>query len=139
VIYLLVYGELPSKDELEKFELSLVNSMTIHTKMMDLYDSFKSAAHPMAIMVGVVGAFSAFSADTNSRGLNATQRQEKCLKMIAKVPMIAALAYRTHMGLPVVYPNVKYGFVENFLMMMFKHPSKEWSIDEEIVTAIDKI
>ena len=139
MIYLLIHGELPSKSELEIFELQLVNSMVVHSKMIDLYGSFKSGAHPMAIMVGVVGAFSAFSAETNSMSLTATQRQEKCIKMIAKVPMISALAYRTHMGLPIVYPDVKYGFVENFLMMMFKHPSKEWKIDEEIVNAIDKI
>jgi len=107
--------------------------------MIDLYGSFKSGAHPMAIMIGVVGAFSAFSTEINSYGLSASQREEKCVKMISKMPMIAALSYRTSLGLPVVYPNAKYGFVENFLMMMFRHPSKEWSIDKQIVSAIDKI
>lgn len=107
--------------------------------MIDLYGSFKSGAHPMAIMVGVVGAFSAFSSEINSYGLSAAQREEKCIKMIAKMPMIAALSYRTSLGLPVVYPSAKHGFVENFLMMMFKHPSKSWQIDKQIVTAIDKI
>lgn len=138
-IYLLLHGELPSKPELEKFELYLVNQMMIHSKMIELYGSFKSGAHPMAIMVGVVGAFSAFSPETNSYNLTAEQREEKCIKMIAKMPMIAALSYRAHMGLPVVYPNAKLGYVENFLMMMFKHPSKEWELDAEIISAIDKI
>jgi len=93
----------------------------------------------MAIMVGVVGAYSAFTSETSSYNLTAAQREEKVIKMIAKMPMIAALSYRASMGLPVVYPNAKLGFVENFLMMMFKHPSKEWELDAEIVDAIDKI
>jgi len=140
VAYLLIYGELPSKTELQKFEQLIVDEMCIHTKMIDFFKAFKSDAHPMAIMVSAIGTFSAFSTYLQqSYEMEDDQRDVKVIKMIAKVPMIAALAYRSAMGLNVVYPDSKLSYIENFLMMMFKNPSNEWSINKHVVDAMNKI
>ena len=140
VSYLLLYGELPSKNELRKFEQMIVDEMCIHTKMVDFFQGFKSDAHPMAIMVSAIGTFSAFSTFVQqSYEIPEDERDVKCIKMIAKMPMIAALAYRSAMGLNVVYPDSKLSYMENFLRMMFKNPSAEWTINQKVVEAMDKI
>lgn len=140
VIYLLLFGELPSAKELEKFEEKLVDEMIVHSKMIDLYKNFKHNAHPMAIMVSVVGALATFeTVIKSSYELKSDEQKVNCIKMIAKIPMLAGLAHRTSLGLPPVYPDSKLGFVENFLMMMFKEPGSEWSIHPTILSTIDKI
>ena len=102
--YLLLYGCLPSQTELEKFEKVVVGEMMINEKIIAFYKGFKSEAHPMAIMVGVVGALSAFlHSDYNL--FDPEDRQELAIKLIAKMPTLAAYAYRTAMGLPIVYPK----------------------------------
>ena len=94
----------------------------------------------MAIMVSVVGAFSAFSTVLKtSYELKSDEQKVNCIKMIAKIPMLAALAYRTSLGLPPVFPDCKLGFVENFLMMMLKEPGTVWEIHPTILSTIDKI
>ncbi len=98
--------------------------MMINEKMISFYSGFKSQAHPMSIMVGVVGALSAFY--HNSYDLeNIDDRQEIAIKLIAKMPTLAAYAYRTSMGLPIVYPKKKYGYMKNFIYMMFSNPMHE--------------
>lgn len=113
--------------------------MLIHEKLIDFFKSFKAGSHPMAIMVGVVGALSAFDSVTNSYDMSEQHRESTCVKLIARMPTIAALTFRTSMGLPVVYPEAKYSFVENFLRMMFKDPMKEWEPNPVITRAMDKI
>jgi citrate synthase len=94
VTHLLLYGELPTKKELIEFEDMIVSEMLIHSKLIEFYNSFKSEAHPMAIMMGVVGALSAFDKKSNSYDMTTKEREDICIKLIAKMPMIAAYAYR---------------------------------------------
>ena len=128
VCYLLLYGELPCKKEKEKFEETVVDEMCIHENMISFYKSFEKDSHPMAIMVGMFGALSGFMKETEY-AKNEYQRQITAIKIISKIPMIAAMAFRTSKGLPIVYPNKKYGYIENFLRMMFKNTLTDWTCD----------
>lgn len=121
--YLLLYGTLPSQAELIRFEEAVVGEMMINEKMIEFYKGFKSGSHPMAIMVGVVGALSAFLHSDDFH--NPKVRYEVAIKLIAKMPTLAAYAYRTAMGLPYVYPKKSYGYMKNFLYMMFSNPMDE--------------
>ena len=94
--------------------------MCIHENMINFYQSFEKDSHPMAIMVGLVGSMSGFMKETNY-AKNEYQRKITAIKIISKMPMIAALAFRTSRGLPIVYPKKKYGYIENLLRMMFKN------------------
>ena len=137
--YLLLYGCLPSPTELEKFEKVVVGEMMVNEKLIAFYKGFKSEAHPMAIMVGVVGALSAFL-HSDYDFFNPDNRQELAIKLIAKMPTLAAYAYRTAMGLPIVYPKKEYGYTKNFLYMMFSNPiSEQFAISDEIVKTLETI
>ncbi len=95
--------------------------MLVHEKLMDFYKGFTVNAHPMSIMCSVVGALSSFYHNTLDIK-DPVQRELSALKLIAKMPILAAVAFRTSAGLPIVYPNRKLGYVENFLNMMFADP-----------------
>lgn len=137
--YLLLYGTLPSSSELRKFEEVVIGEMMINEKMIEFYKGFRSEAHPMAIMVGVVGALSAFL-HSDYDLFNPRDRQEMAIKLIAKMPTLAAYAYRTAMGLPIVYPKKHFSYMKNFLYMMFSNPmSDSFDIDEEILRALEVI
>ena len=138
VCFLLLYGELPSKKELEVFESTVLDEMILHENMIDFYKSFEKDSHPMAILVGIVGALSAFMKETQFN-VDKDYRNVTAVQLIAKMPMIAALAFRTSKGLPVVYPKKKYGYIENFMRMMFKNPLSKWQCDKVIINAIEKI
>ena len=139
VCYLLLYGELPDSDELISFEKAVKDEMCIHEKLIDFYRSFQQGAHPMAIMCGVVGALSAFFHEDVDVA-NCAQREAAAIKIVAKFPMIAAVAYRTAYGLPVVLPKKRLGYVENFLYMMFSDPmTDDFEVDPVIVDALEKI
>lgn len=139
VCYLLLYSELPTQTELIRFERAIKEEMCIHSKLIDFYQAFQQGAHPMAIMVGVVGALSAFfheDMDVHDPG----QRESAAIKIVAKLPMIAAIAYRTAYGLPIVYPKKQYSYVENFLYMMFADPMSDvFEVDPLVVEALEKI
>lgn len=107
--YLLIYGELPSKDELKKFEETVVNEMMIHQEMIEFFKGFKESAHPMAIMTGVVGALSAFEKDID---VNCPKNREYvAIRLVAKMPTLAAISYRHARGLPIVYPRKDFNYI----------------------------
>jgi len=138
VCYLLIYGFLPTKEELEKFEQKLVQEMLVHEKLIEFFKGFKAGSHPMAILTGVFGALSAFM-HNDLNLLDPKDRELAAIRIVAKLPTLAAIAFRTANGLPIVYPQKKYGFIENFLYMMFCNPTSEWKISPDIVKAIDVI
>jgi citrate synthase len=139
VCYLLMYGELPTKPQLDHYETAIKAEMCIHSRLIDFYSSFQQGAHPMAIMVGVVGALSAFL-DEKKDYDDIIEREKAAIKIVAKFPMIAAVAYRTAYGLPIVFPKKKYSYVENFLYMMFSDPmSDDFQVDPVVVDAMEKI
>jgi citrate synthase len=134
-----MYGELPTSEQLFQFEEAVKTEMLIHEKLIEFYSSFQQGAHPMAIMVGVVGALSAFLHEDKNYD-DPVEREKASIKLIAKFPMIAAVAYRTAYGLPVVYPKKKFSYIKNFLYMMFADPmSDDFDVDPVIVDAMEKI
>lgn len=135
--YLLLYGELPSKKDKEKFENNIKMEMVIHEKLITFYKGFEFNAHPMSIMVGVVGALSAFL-DEGFDGTNAVDRELAAIKIVGKMPMIAALAFRTAMGLPVVYPRKDLSYSENFLYMVYADPTNNnYKVDSYLAHVLD--
>jgi citrate synthase len=136
VSYLLLYGELPNSREKQIHSRMLKTHTMVHEKLIQFYNGFKSDAHPMAILVGVVGALSAFYHDS----LDIDEPQQRCLaayRLISKMPTIAAMAYRTSVGLPIVYPRNDLSYAENFLYMMFAIPAEDYVLCPEFVNAIE--
>ena len=136
--YLLLYGELPSKSEMEKFDQSITRHTMVHEQMNNFYRGFRRDAHPMAIMVGVVGALSAFYHDSTDIN-DPYQRMVASYRMIAKMPTIAAMAYKYSIGQPFVYPRNELGYAENFLRMCFAVPAEDYVINPVLARAMDRL
>ncbi|WP_199261329.1 citrate synthase [Paracoccus binzhouensis] len=138
VCYLLLYGELPSKDQLLDFETRVTRHTMVHEQMHNFFRGFRRDSHPMATMVGVVGAMSAFyhdSVDIN----DPVQREIASIRLIAKVPTIAAMAYKYSIGQPFVYPRNELDYASNFLHMCFSVPAEPYHVDPALSRAMDRI
>jgi citrate synthase len=136
VAYLLINGELPTEDQLYKFRLKLRRHTMLHEDMRMFYDGFPRDAHPMAILSSVVGALSTFyqdSLDPHDKG----QVEESVMRLLAKLPTIAAFAYKKSIGQPFVYPKNELTYCENFLQMMFSVPSEPYEADPDFVEALN--
>ena len=138
VCYLLLYGELPTSAELEDFEFRVTHHTMLHEQMMNFFRGFRRDAHPMAIMVGVVGAMSAFYHDSTDIR-DEWQREVASIRLIAKMPTIAAMAYKYHVGQPFVYPRNDLDYASNFLHMCFSVPAEEYHPDPILSRAMDRI
>ena len=136
--YLLLNGELPSKAEYEDFDSIITNHTMVHEQLHTLYRGFRRDAHPMAIMCGVVGALSAFYHDSTDIN-DPHQRMIASHRLIAKVPTIAAMAYKYSIGQPFVYPRNDLTYAENFLHMMFSVPAEDYKISPTVSRAMDRI
>ena len=138
VAFLLLNGELPNATELSDFESDLKHHSMIHDQLIRLFSGFRRDAHPMAIMVGVVGALSAFYHD--SLDINDPQhRMVASYRLIAKMPTIAAMAYKYSIGQPFMYPQNALTYPENFLHMMFSVPTEDYRVSPVLAKAIDRI
>ena len=138
VCYLLLYGELPSPDQMESFRHTITHHTMVHEQLASFYRGFRRDAHPMAVMCGVVGALSAFYHD--SLDINdPRQRELACVRLVAKIPTIAAMAFRYSTGHPFVYPQNKLGYTENFLRMCFSYPTEEYEVNPVLAKALDTI
>ncbi len=136
VAYLLINGELPTEDQLHKFRQKLRRHTMLHEDMRMFYDGFPRDAHPMAILSSVVGALSTFyqdSLDPHDKG----QVEESVMRLLAKLPTIAAFAYKKSIGQPFVYPRNDMTYCENFLQMMFSVPSEPYEVDPDFVEALN--
>jgi citrate synthase len=138
VCYLLLYGELPSQVQMEKFRQTITHHTMVHEQLAAFYRGFRRDAHPMAVMCGVVGALSAFYHDSTDISDQA-QRELACVRLVAKIPTIAAMAYRYSTGHPFVYPLNKLGYTENFLRMCFSYPTEEYEVNPVLAKALDTI
>lgn len=138
VSYLLLNGELPTKDEKREFTDLINNHTMVHQQIYQFLNGFRRDAHPMAIMVGIVGALSAFYHDTMDLN-NAEDRRTAAVRLIAKIPTIAAMSYKYSVGLPYMYPQNKMYYTKNFLNMMFGVPTEDKEPDEVLVKAMDTI
>ncbi|WP_333867516.1 citrate synthase [Cypionkella sp.] len=138
VCYLLLYGELPNASQLQDFEHRVTRHTMVHEQMHNFFRGFRRDAHPMATMVGVVGAMSAFyhdSLDINDEW----QREVAAIRMIAKLPTIAAMAYKYSAGQPFVYPKNSLSFAGNFLNMCFAVPAEDYEVNPILSKAMDRI
>lgn len=138
VCYLLLYGNLPTPAELEDFENRVTNHTMIHEQMGYLFRGFRRDAHPMAIMTGVVGAMSAFYHDSTDIN-DPWQREVASIRMIAKMPTIAAMAYKYTIGQPFVYPRNDLDYASNFLRMCFAVPAENYEVNPILSRAMDRI
>ncbi len=136
--YLLMYGELPNKQQYDKFKGLVTTHTMVHEQLLQLYKGFRRDAHPMAIMVGVVGALSAFYHDSLDIR-DPKHREISAIRVLAKLPTIAAASYKYFTGQPFVYPQNNLSFAANFLNMMFSTPCEEYKISPIIADAMDKI
>ncbi|WP_297481035.1 citrate synthase [Ferrovum sp.] len=138
VCYLLLNGELPTAQEKETFEASIRRHTMVHDQLHNFFKGFRRDAHPMAVMVGVVGALSAFYYDA-LKITNAEHRAISATRLLAKVPTIAAMCYRYNKGLPFMYPRNDLSYAANFLYMMFATPCEEYVPNPVLVRAFDRI
>ncbi|MCB1867042.1 MAG: citrate synthase [Gammaproteobacteria bacterium] len=136
VAYLLLYGELPSAEELAKFEHIITHHSMLNETLKSFFDGFHYNAHPMAVMVGVVGSLSAFYHDSLDIN-NPRHREISAHRMIAKIPTIAAASYKHNIGEPLVYPRNDLDYCANFLHMMFATPCEPYEPDPLAVKAVN--
>jgi citrate synthase len=138
VCYLLLNGELPTAPQFEAFEHNITYHTMLHAQFDRFFGGFRSDAHPMAIMTGAVGALSAFYHDSINVD-DPKQREISAHRLIAKMPTIAARAYKYSVGQPFVSPRNDLGFAENFLRMAFSVPAEDWVPNPVLVKAMDRI
>jgi len=138
VSYLLLNGELPSADELAQFTRTITRHTMVHEQLSVFYRGFRRDAHPMAIMCGVVGALSAFYHDSTDIS-DPEQRKISAHRLIAKMPTIAAMAYKYSVGQPFVYPRNDLSYTGNFLRMTFAVPAEEYEVNPIVERALDRI
>jgi citrate synthase len=136
--YLLLYGELPTPALRREFETAITHHTMLHEQMARFFSGFRRDAHPMAVMVGVVGAMSAFYHDSTDI-TDPWQREVASRRMIAKLPTIAAMAFKYHIGQPFVYPRNDLGYAANFLHMCFAVPCEEYKVNPVLARAMDRI
>ncbi len=138
ICYLLLYGELPTREEKDSFVHDITYHTMVHEQLHKFIDGFRRDAHPMAIMCGVVGALSAFYHDSTDIA-DPHQRMVASYRMIAKMPTIAAWAFKYSLGQPFVYPRNDLNYAENFIHMMFATPCEDYEISPVIAKALDRI
>ena len=136
--YLLLYGELPTKTQKADFDYRITRHTMIHEQMAQFYRGFRRDAHPMAVVVGCVGALSAFYHDSTDIN-DPHQRMVASMRLIAKMPTIAAMAYKYNIGQPFVYPKNDLDYAANFLRMCFAVPCEEYKVNPVLARALDRI
>lgn len=136
VAWLLIYGELPTREEFEKFQGSIRNHTMLHEDLKSFYDGFPRDAHPMAILSSVVGALSTFYQDSLDPH-DQKQVEVSIHRLIAKLPTIASYAYKKSLGQPFAYPNNTVSYCENFLQMMFSTPCEDYKLDPVFSKALN--
>ena len=138
VCYLLLNGELPNEAQMKDFEGRITRHTMVHEQMHNFFRGFRRDAHPMATMVGVVGALSAFYHDSTDIN-DPWQREVAAMRLIAKLPTIAAMAYKYSIGQPFVYPKNSLDYAANFLHMCFAVPCDDYTVDPILARAMDRI
>jgi citrate synthase len=136
--YLIIYGDLPTKEQLKQFSDALSEHEILHEDMKFHFEGFPATAHPMAILSSMINASSCFYPGLMS-GVNPARFDVQAARLISQVRTIAAFSYRKSRGLPIIYPRRAYKYTANFLHMMFSNPDEDYSLDPEVVRALDLI
>ena len=139
VSYLLIYGELPTKIEYKEFKENITNHTLIHEDMRIFLDAYPTKAHPMGILSAAVCTLSTFYPESQKQNRSVEAVDLTIQRLLAKLPTLAAWAYKNSIGHPVNYPKNKYNYCENFLQMMFAMPAFEYEPDPVIVDALNKL
>lgn len=138
VAYALLYGDLPNKEQFDEFRKNVTYHTMVHEQLQFFFRGFRRDAHPMAVMCGVVGALAAFYHDSLDIS-DPKQREISAHRLIAKLPTLAAMAYKYSVGQPFMYPRNDLGFAENFLYMCFAVPAEPYKVNPILADAMDKI
>ena len=138
ICYLLLNGDLPNAKQREEFDLGVMRHTMLHEQIRQFYNGFRRDAHPMAVMCGVVGALSAFYHDSLDIH-DPESRRISAFRLVAKVPTIAAWAYKYSVGQPFIYPRNDLGYAENFLHMFHAVPAEEYKVNPVLSRAMDLI
>ncbi|MES1981720.1 MAG: citrate synthase [Pseudomonadota bacterium] len=138
VCYLLLHGELPNAAAKDAFKHKVTQHTMVHDQLARFFNGFRRDAHPMAVMVGVVGALSAFYHDSLDIN-NPEHREISALRLLAKVPTIAAMTYKYNTGFPFMYPKNAFSYVENLMYMMFATPAEDYVPNPKLVRALERI
>ncbi|MES2279735.1 MAG: citrate synthase [Bacteroidota bacterium] len=139
VAYLLIYGELPTADKLKEFGYLISRHTLVHEDMKKFFDGFPSGSHPMGQLSSLIGALAAFNPDSLKPGLNADEINLEIIKLIAKMSTIVSWIYKKSLGHPLIYPQNKYDYVNNFLHMTFGQRTEEVEIKPVVVNAMNKL
>jgi len=139
VAYLLIYGELPSADELAQFEKSIKKEQLVHEDMKQILAGFPSTAHPMGVLSSLATSLTAFFPESLDPNRSAEKVNLTILRLLAKIPTLVAWSYTNARGIRTNYPDNSLGYVSNFLNMMFNIPTQDYEIDPVVVDAMDKI
>jgi citrate synthase len=139
VAYLLIYGELPKKADLERFQTSITRHTLIHEDMKRFYEAYPAKAHPMGVVASITCSLSTFYPESQQSNRSEADVELTIVRLLAKFSTIAAWAYKNSVGHPVMYPKNSKNYVENFLNMMFGMPTEDYEIDPVIVNALDKL
>jgi len=134
--YLLLYGELPTRAELDNFTLGITHHTLLHEDMRRFFDAFPKSAHPMAILSAATSALSTFYQDSHDP-FDPDDVEISTYRLMAKLPTVAAFAYKKSIGQPYVYPQNRLGFPENFLHMMFAVPAETYEVDPDVADALN--
>ncbi|MBX2971915.1 MAG: citrate synthase [Flavobacteriales bacterium] len=139
VAYLLLYGDLPTEKELSDFENQIRYHSLVHEDMKHFFEFFPSNAHPMGILSAMVNSLSTFYPKSQDPHRSVNDRMRTAVRLIAKIPTLAAIAYKNNLGQPYMYPDNSLGYVENFLYMMYGLPTEPYKADPVVVSALNKL
>lgn len=137
VAYLLIFGELPTKAQFEEFSGNITRHTLVHEDMKRFYEAYPSKAHPMGILASMMCSLSTFYPESQNPNRPEDKKLLTVYRAMGKLPTLAAWAYKNSMGHPVVYPQNKYNYTENFLHMMFSMPSTDYTPDPVVAKALD--
>ena len=139
VSYLLIYGELPTTEQLESFKEEITNHTLVHEDVRSILDGFPSKSHPMGVLSSLVSSLTAFYPKSLDPNRSASEVNGTIIRLLAKIPTLAAWSYKNRMRQPVIYPNNSLDYCSNFLRMMFALPTEEYQINSVVAKALDKL
>lgn len=139
VSYLLIYGELPNKAQMEFFDDSVTNHTLVHEDLRRIFEAFPTGAHPMGVLSSMLASLSTYYPEAQNPNRSVEAIDLTMHRLVAKIPTLAAQAYKNSLGQPGVYPKNSYGYVENFLHMMFALPTQDYEIDPVVASALNKL
>lgn len=139
VAYLLIYGELPTQVQLDDFISSITKHTLVHEDMKQFFEAYPAQAHPMGVLSSMVCSLSTFYPESLDPNRSAEKKNRTILRLLAKLPTLAAWSYKNSMRHPFMYPKNEYDYVKNFLYMMFAMPTEDYKVDPVVVDALNKL